>query len=152
LLTVAVAGALGYLTARSRLEANRRRKLESLLRGERQKLTGILEKMEDGVVIIAPDYRIRFMNSAMTRLFGEGSSPYCYRTIRGRDTPCNSDCPLSGAAAGRVQRLRYVSGDGKTFDVVASPYPDTDGVVCQLATYRDASGLGTTVSKQTRSY
>jgi hypothetical protein len=38
---------------------------------------------------------------------------------------------------GQVEQWQYTFSNGKTFELLASPYVDADGVVCQLATYRD---------------
>ena len=37
--------------------------------------------------------------------------------------------------------VQAILPDGRIYEVVASPYRDTDGVICQLATYREASDL-----------
>jgi PAS domain-containing protein len=139
LLSMAVIGAMGYLTAKNRQEAARRRRIEVLLRGERDKLSGILERMEDGVVVVGPDHRIRFMNPSMVREFGEGVGTYCYRRLYELEAPCAQHCRLKSVLRGAIERWAYVFPDGRSYEVLASPYTDHDGVVCQLATYRNTS-------------
>jgi PAS domain-containing protein len=60
-----VAGALGVLTGVLRNESERRNYLEDALISERDRLKEILEKMGNGVAIIGPDYKVRFLNSSM---------------------------------------------------------------------------------------
>ncbi|MBA7686463.1 hypothetical protein ES703_94910 [subsurface metagenome] len=135
-LFIIIAGAMGYLTATAHSEYERRRQLEALVRSERDKLLGILERMEDGVLIIAPDYRIRFTNPSMVRNFGEGAGSHCYKYLRKFDAPCEQICKLPNVMKGTVERWEYNFPDGRTYEVMASPYVDSDGVVCQLATFR----------------
>jgi len=135
-----IAGTIGVLTGIARNELERRRHLETLVRSEKDKLLGILERMGDGVLITGPDYRIRFMNSSMIRDFGEGIGSHCYKYLHNLDSPCDQVCKLPNVIAGEVERWEYNLPDGRTYEVFASPYIDSDGVVCQLATFRNITG------------
>ena len=137
LITIAIEGMLGYLVARNRRETERRRRLEAILRGERDKLSGILERMEDGVAIIGPDYRIRFMNPSLVRDFGEGVGSYCYEVLHKLKAPCPQICKLPDVINGATEEWKYTFPDGRTYEVLTSPFVDTDGTVCQLAVYRN---------------
>lgn len=118
-------------------EAEQRRHLEALVKEERDKLFGILERMRDGVLIIGHDYKIRFMNSSMTKTFGEGTGSYCYHHLHQFHSPCQQICQLPTVINGTTVRWEYCFPDGRTYDVIASPFIDSDGVVCQLSTFRD---------------
>lgn len=133
---VMIEGIMGYLTARTQVQSEKCRRLEALVRDDRDKLAGILERMQDGVVIIGPDYRIRFLNPAMTARFGPGLGRQCYSYLHKVDQPCR-DCKLSAVTNGATERWVYTYPDGKTYEVMASPFTDQDGAVCQLATFRD---------------
>jgi len=132
-----IAGTMGVLTAIARNELERRRHLEALVRSEKDKLLGILERMGDGVLITGPDYRIRFMNSSMIRDFGEGIGSHCYQYLHNLDSPCDQVCKLPNVIVGEVERWEYNFPDGRTYEVFASPYIDSDEVVCQLTTFRN---------------
>ncbi len=132
-----IAGTMGYLTAKARREYERRCRLETLLASEKDKISVVLERMEDGVFITGPDYRIRFMNPSMVRDFGEGIGSYCYEYLRKFDYPCQQLCKLDGVINGAVERWEYSFPDGRTYEVQASPYIDSDGTVCQLAIFRN---------------
>ncbi len=134
-----IAGTMGYLTAIARRESERRTHLETLLTSERDKLLGILERMQDGVLIVGPDYRIRYMNASMIRNFGEGVGSYCYKCLQGFDGPCPQSCKLPIVLSGKIERWEYSFPDGRTYEVLASPYRDTDGVICQLTTFRNTA-------------
>ena len=134
-----IEGTMGYLTARVRSESKRRSRLEALARKQRDAVLGILERMEAGVFIIGPDYRIRFLNSAMTRDFGEGTGAYCYQYLRNLDQPCRDICKLDSVRAGAVGEWEYKFPDGRTYRMLTSPYVDYDGAVCQLAIFRKST-------------
>ena len=132
-----IAGTMGYFIAKAHSESERRARLEALLLSERDKLLGILERMEDGIFIIGPDYRIRFMNPSMVRDFGAGVGSHCYEYLQRFDYPCQRICKLPSVINGAIERWEYTFPDGRTYEVLASPYVDSDGTVCQLATFRN---------------
>ena len=132
-----IAGTVGVIIGVARNEAERRSQLEELVRSDRDKLMSMLERMEDGVLIISPDYRVRFMNPTMEREFGEGIGTYCYQYLRNSDVPCKGNCKLSEVIRGATERLEYALPGGSTYDVVASPFTDSDGQVCQLGIFRN---------------
>ncbi len=136
ILFVIFAGALGYLTAFSRRESKRVSHLKTVLRSEAARLSTILEGIEEGVLIIGPDYRIRFMNPSMIKDFGEGVGSYCYKHLHELDAPCHQICRLPDILNGAVERWKHEFPDGTTYEVQASPHIDSDGVVCQLAIFR----------------
>ena len=132
-----IAGIMGYLTATTRRESERRSRLEALLINERDTMLGILERMEEGVLITGPDYRIRFMNSNMIRDFGEGIGSHCYECLYSFDEPCHQICKLPDVINGAIESWEYSFPDGRTYEVLASPYIDSDETVCQLTTFRN---------------
>lgn len=133
-----VAGVIGVLVALSRTYAERRATLEGEIRRERDKLTAILARMEEGVMIVGPDYRIRLINQTMRREFGEGEGTFCYKYLNRLSAPCPGVCRLRNVVGGAVERWDYTSLlGGRIYEVLASPYIDTDGTVCHLATFRN---------------
>ncbi len=132
-----IAGMVGILVGVARNESDQRRQLEELVRGERDKLMSVLDRMEDGVLIIGPDYRVRFGNPAMEREFGEGIGTYCYQYLRNSDVRCKQNCKLLKVIRGSTERLEYEISGGRTYDVIASPFTDSDGQVCQLSIFRN---------------
>jgi len=132
-----VAGTIGVLTGIIRNRSERQTRLETLLESERDKCFGILERMADGVIITGPDYKVRFVNPSMIRDFGEGVGSHCYKYLHNLDSPCKQVCKLPNVIDGVTARWEYTFSDGRTYEVMASPYIDFDGVVCQLATFRN---------------
>ncbi|MHB8084866.1 MAG: PAS domain-containing sensor histidine kinase [Dehalococcoidia bacterium] len=134
---VIVAGIVGSFTAVLRNEYELRGRMDALVKNEKDKLMSILEGIRDGVIIIGPDYKVRFLNSSMRREFGEGIGSYCYEYIYKLDAACKQICKLASVINGATERWDYTFTDGRTFDVIATPFLDSDGEVCQLTTYRN---------------
>jgi PAS domain-containing protein len=128
---------MSYLAARVRSDSERRNRLEVLLSSERDKCFGILERMGDGVIITGPDYRIRFLNQSMLRNFGDGVGSHCYQYLYNLESPCERGCKLPQVIGGKTERWEYSFQNSTTYEVLASPHVDADGVVCQLATFRN---------------
>ncbi|MBM4461875.1 MAG: hypothetical protein FJ012_00885 [Chloroflexi bacterium] len=118
-------------------EAEWIRYLETLVRTERDRLLAILNTMGEGVAIIGPDYKIRFMNPSMLREFGDGVGSYCYKHLHGFDEPCDEMCRLREVIIGSTERSEYHFPDGRIYEVVSSPFADSDQVSCMLATFRN---------------
>lgn len=131
------AGVIGSFVGVLRNHEELRTRLESLVRSEKNKLVNILERMRDGVIIIGPDYRIRYLNTSMVREFGEGAGTYCYEYLHKLNSACQQICRLSRVINGANERWDYTFEDGRTFDVIATPFMDSDGEVCQLTTFRN---------------
>ena len=137
-LFVIFAGTLGCLTGIVRNETERAMKLEATVESERDKLLKIVDGMADGIIITGPDYRIRFMNSQMVDAFGEGTGLTCHKYLRNLDAPCQQDCRIPEVINNeKIEKWECSFPTGKTYEVVAAPYVDTDGTVCQISIFRD---------------
>ena len=136
-LFILAAGMMGALTGVARNGIERQRSLEAQGRAERDKLFSMLETMDDGVCIIDRNYKIRYMNSRMAKGFGEGVGLYCYELMHGFDSPCGQMCRHTEVMEGGTVRWEYAFPDGRTYEVVASPFVDSDEELCQLATLRN---------------
>ena len=120
-------------------EAEWTRYLEKALKAERDRLMAMLNTMEEGVAIIGPDRKIRFMNPSMVRDFGDGVGAYCYEHLYGFKEPCNEVCRLPDVVKGSIERWEYTFTDGRTYDMIASPFADSDEIPCMLATFRNVT-------------
>jgi len=132
------AGTLGCLTGIVRNESERCQRLEAMIEIEKGKLLSIVDGMADGVLITGPDYRIRFMNSNMVKDFGEGTGLTCYKHLRNLDAPCEQECKILDVINDEeIRKWECSFPDGRTYEVVAAPYVDTGGIVCQLSMFRN---------------
>jgi PAS domain-containing protein len=133
------AGVIGILTGMVRNEIERTKQLRTTIRNERDSFLNVINNMADGVLIIGPDYKIRFMNSIMAKDFGEGVGSFCYRQLYNKEKPCEHSCFIRNVVEKRqVKKLDY-SIKNKTYEVFSTPYTDIDGVVCQLSIFREVT-------------
>ena len=132
------AGTIGCLTGMVHNELERCRKLETQIEKERDKLLSIVDGMTDGVLIAGPDYRIRYMNSNMVEEFGEGIGQTCYEHLQKVKEPCGQDCKLIDVINNKeIRKWECKFTDGRAYEILAAPYDDTDGTVCQISIFRD---------------
>lgn len=113
--------------------------LEKALKAERDRLMAMLNTMEEGVAIIGPDHRIRFMNPSMVRDFGNGIGARCHQHLYGFNEPCSEICKLPEVIKGSTERWDYTFADGRTYDMIATPFADSDESPCMLATFRNVT-------------
>jgi len=137
-LFVVFAGVIGTLVGIIRNQSLRSQQLEILITSEKNRLLNILNGLADGVIITDQDYRIRYMNSKMVDIFGDGTGSTCYQHLLKIGTPCQQECRLLDVIThGNIEKWRCSFPDNRTCEVIASPYVDTDGTVCQISVFRD---------------
>jgi PAS domain-containing protein len=133
-----IAGVIGSLTGIVRNKSEQCRRLETTISSERDKLLSIVDGIADGVLITGPDYIIRFMNSNMVTEFGDGTGSPCYQHLHNLDAPCEQNCRIPDVINNReIGKWECSFPDGRIYEVVAAPYVDSDGVVCQLSVFRN---------------
>ncbi|MFC1909290.1 hypothetical protein ACFLXD_05500 [Chloroflexota bacterium] len=137
LLFVIFAGLIGALVGVIRNQSVKSLHLEAVIANERDKLLKIVDGIAD-VIITGPDYRIRFMNSKMVDTFGEAAGLTCYKHLRNLDAPCQQECRIPEVINNEeIGKWECSFPSGRTYEVVAAPYVDTDGTVCQISIFRD---------------
>jgi PAS domain-containing protein len=125
LLFIAIAVAIGYLTARVHQDMRRCRLLQDRLQWEQDQFTRILEAMPSGVLIIGPDRSVRFANRIVCQRFGSGVGRSCDDYLKGADIPWQLlDSPVSPE--------NIVPSDGEQGDTRVIPFTDYDGMACRL--------------------
>lgn len=109
--------------------------LENVLKSERDRFISILNSMNEGVVIIGADRKIRFMNPAMVRQFGDGVGKDCYKHLYGLNEPCENRCKLHVVLKGSTEKSEFTFPNGITYELISSPFSDSDQVPCMLTTF-----------------
>jgi PAS domain-containing protein len=132
------AGVIGSLVGAVRNQSARAQQLEAMIAIERDRLLKIIDGMADGIIVTGPDYKIRFMNSNMVKDFGEGIGSACYEHLQKVDVPCESGCKILDVINnGENRKWECTFPDGRIYEVMAAPYVDTDGTVCQISIFRN---------------
>jgi len=108
-------------------------------------LEDILDGVEDSIVVVDSEYRIRFANSAALSEPAPASpiGKLCYQVFHNRNRPCGPplwDCPLgkvlaSGAATTVICPMR-MAGTDTYLKVIAYPLRDSDGNVTAVVELR----------------
>ncbi len=107
-----------------------------------QKLTAILDSIEDGVFVINQDYTIEIMNTAMVRIFGEGVGKKCYQVIFHQDKICPWCMAEEVCAQGKTRQFeKHLKNFDKTYSITEKPLKNPDGSVSKMTIYRDITHL-----------
>jgi hypothetical protein len=134
------AGIIGVLVGSIRNQAIKCQRLEISQTIERNRLQTIIDGLAAGVMITDRNYRIRFMNSGMVREYGEGIGSTCYQHLLKAETPCQEDCKILDVIQNRLtQHWQCKLFNGKTYDITAAPYIDSDGTECQISIFRNTA-------------
>ena len=106
---------------------------------ERDKLTGILEAMQDGVYIIKSDYSIEYLNPVAVKEFGPVGGRKCYEYFNRLPRTCEW-CSNGDTYEGRSTRSIWTClGNRKTYDVFDTPLRNSDGTVSKLSILHDVT-------------
>jgi hypothetical protein len=134
------AGVVGVLVGTVRNQAERAGKLEAAVKVQRDHILQIMDNLPEGVVITGPDYKVRYTNSVIKKGFGDGVGSTCYAYLRDAAEPCWEFCGLAAVInEGKTQHWVCPARDGRSYEVIANPYLDSDGTVCQVAAFREIS-------------
>lgn len=136
LVFIILAGVIGYLTGS---ESERRRRLEALMRSGRHAMLEVLERMEEGVIIVGPDSKIRFINPSMREDLGEGIGANCLEYLHSFDALREQICKVPDTMSKATEKWEHTLPDGRTYEIVATPFLDTDLAICKLITFRNIS-------------
>jgi len=112
---------------------------EALLESE-EKYRSMMEAMKDPVYICSPDFRVEYMNPAMTRRTGRNATgDKCFKALHDLD----EKCPWCNHNA--VQQHKYFESDivspkdDHSYHVSHSPIIHEDGSVSKMTVYRDTT-------------
>jgi len=119
------------------LDITDRKRAEEALQCEKDKLTNILDSMEDGVYIASEQHEIEYINPALTKEFGSPDGKKCYEYFYDRRDKCpwcKSQEVFDGAT---VQWEWHCRANNKTYDLIDTPIRNPDGSISKLEIFRD---------------
>ncbi len=102
-----------------------------------QAMFDAIAEIDEGLLVIDADHRIRYMNRVVTNWFGESVGNTCYQTLAGGEKSC-ADCKMAEVLE-QKKTIRYEATllDNRIFEIVATPINNTDGTVSRLGVMRD---------------
>ncbi len=129
-----------------------RKKAERLLKLEKERLNILIQSIGDGLDIVDRDYRIRFMNDALIKEFGDKVGELCYKVFQGLNEPCK-DCKLRETInEGKTIKREKTLINGKTYLATSTPFRDIDGSVLRLRILKDITEKIRAEQKLRRAY
>ncbi len=127
----------GHLISRIGMIFQRQQYLKELSR-ERDRLTAILNHLQEGVQILDRDYRILFQNRwSQEKLNVHPEHDTCYTRFFGLDAPC-PQCPLLRRKSFRKPKSIEIQDQrGKIYQIILSEFKDRTGQPQILEIVRD---------------
>ena len=118
-------------------DITKRKQAEAKLKIEQEKITSILESMTDGIYIVNKYHDIQYVNPALKKAFGSPDGKKCYKYFNDFDKPCPF-CKNKVVFAGKTVRWELTSPrNGKTYDLIGTPFKNTDGNISKLEIFRN---------------
>jgi PAS domain-containing protein len=107
----------------------------------RNLIQAILDSLPDPVIVISPDFQVRFMNKGAQSFVAKCSidpeGACCYQLLHNRASPCEEGedgvpCPVKKAIAGKdtVKAVRKVFNG--VYEISATPLMDEEGQVIEV--------------------
>jgi PAS domain S-box-containing protein len=119
------------------VDITERKQMEEALHFERDKLTSILNSMEDGIYIANSQYEVEYVNPVIETQFGPVKGRKCYKYLRDRKEVCPW-CPNQAVFAGETVRWEWYSvKNQRTYDLIDTPLKNADGSISKLEIFRD---------------
>jgi PAS domain S-box-containing protein len=114
-----------------------RKRAEEALRNERDNMLNALNAMKDGVYIINQQNDIVYTNPSTKEEFGPHEGKKCYEYFHDFKEPCHL-CDSREVFAGKAVRSEWFSPKtDKTYEIVHTPFRETDGSMLKLSIIRD---------------
>jgi signal transduction histidine kinase len=114
-----------------------RKHAEGLLRSERDKLQGVLNAIGECVFIVNDDFVIEYINEVAEDQSGNCIGEKCHSAYMKSKTPCDFCKIKDTVLSDNIQNVEAVQNDGRCYDIVFSPFLDSDGGVKVIVLQRD---------------
>ncbi|MDA8137547.1 MAG: response regulator [Desulfobacteraceae bacterium] len=122
---------LEKLNVRLRAENRHRKRMEEILRQERDRLETITSSLGAGIAVISKEYNVQWANKVLQSIFGQVEGRSYFDTIyHGMEKEqCNAVKVLEGRVekAVREQEIRDAQGQPAWFQIISTPLRDGSG-------------------------
>jgi PAS domain S-box-containing protein len=113
------------------------KRVMDMLETERDKFQGVLNALGKGVYIVNPDFVIEYQNEILEVPFPGNKGRKCYNTYMMLDEPCGYCLLKEAVDSGQVKQTEAIRSDGKSYDIIFSPFIDVDGDMKGIVLLRD---------------
>jgi len=117
-------------------DVTKREMLKKEIETEKMKVENILSSMLDWIIIVDSDYNVQFINRLLAKEVGEPTGKKCYQFLFGKKEPCDF-CKLEQVKAGFTVRWELRREDGRTFDIISSPFREPGGKLLSIIIQRN---------------
>jgi nitrogen fixation negative regulator NifL len=110
---------------------------------QRQRFNDVLEILPAYLILLTPDYHVSFANRYYREHFGVDHDQKCYEYLFRRSEPCENCDFYKVLQTGTNHHWEWTGPNGRSYDVFAFPFNDTDGSALILE-----MGIDITMRKQ----
>jgi hypothetical protein len=126
------AAAIGIFMA---IIMDRYRKAQQYIEKQEWIYAQALNEMEEGVMLVSPDYKVQYVNNSLKKEFGDARGSYCYTYLHNRNVPCADICKMGDVLKGTSSELQCELS-GIKYAVTVIPYSDINGNIYQLSIFK----------------
>lgn len=113
-------------------DITKRKRAESLLAAERQRLFSVLEMLPVAVCLQAQDHSLPYANGAFRQLFGSPEGRSCYEIFRQGSSACVPCRAFEALETGSPRQGEYRDASGRILEIHDRPFRDHDGALLVL--------------------
>jgi len=112
------------------------KRIEGLLRSERDKFQGVLSAIGEKMYIVNKNYEIDYQNEILDVLHGNRVGEKCFRTYLQSDTPCSFCSSEKATSLKSIDHTESLIND-RNYELVFAPFKDIDGNFKTIVLWRD---------------
>ncbi|MBU0484352.1 MAG: PAS domain-containing protein [Proteobacteria bacterium] len=116
-----------------------RKKINKLLRAERDKFSSMLTALNQGMHILNRDYGIEYQNDILKNDFGDQVGRKCYEVYKQLSEPCEICRMREAISQNKLQRTELMMTNGRYYEQSYVPFTDVDNQSKVLIMLRDIS-------------
>jgi len=122
------------------VDLTERRRSEDRLRKSETKYRTMMEAIKDPLYIGSQDYKIQYMNQAMSDRIGyDATGKFCYEALHGLDNRCPW-CEYDETIVGdHSEKNIYSPLDNRSFNVSSTVFVNESGALSKLSVFRDTT-------------
>ena len=114
------------------------KRIEGLLRSERDKFQGVLSAIGEKMYIVNKNYEIDYQNEILDVLHGNRVGEKCFRTYLQSDTPCSFCSSEKATSLKSIDHTESLIND-RNYELVFAPFKDIDGNFKTIVLWRDVT-------------
>ncbi|HVU35182.1 MAG TPA: PAS domain S-box protein [Opitutaceae bacterium] len=103
------------------------RRAADAIEAERRRFNEVLNALPVYVILLTPDYHVRFANTFFEQRFGQAKGRRCYEYLFNRTEPCEICETYKVLKTHAPLQWKWTGPDGRHYDIHDEPFTDVDG-------------------------